>query len=80
MKYESVIGNWITHWSACTELSLLSERERQRERERVSLYSNISCVSIILCWLPQEKRKNAKEMSSSGDVTSVAQDDAIEIL
>lgn len=81
VKYESVIGNCITHSSACTKLSLLSERDTERERvSRDSLYSNISCVSIILCWLPQGKRKNAKEMSSSGDVTSVAQDDAIEIL
>ncbi len=83
VKYESVIGDWITHWSACTELSLLSEseREREQERERVSLFKYFLCLNNTVLAATGKKQKNAKEkMSSSGDVISVAQDDAMEIL
>ncbi len=59
VKYESVIGDWITHSSAGTELSLLSkrEKERERERERVSLFKYFLCLNDTVLAATGKKKK-----------------------
>jgi hypothetical protein len=79
VKYESVIRNWIT-----SHIGVLARNCRfltsERERERVSLFKYFLCLNNTVLAATGKKKKMQKEMSSSGDVTSVAQDDAIEIL
>lgn len=53
VKYESVIGDRITHWSACTELSLLSKRERKR----VSLFKYFLCLNDTVLAATGKKKK-----------------------